>query len=94
MIRKIIHFDLDAFYCAVEEQRHAELKGVPFAVGGRPESRGVVSSCSYAARPLRHPLGDGYGAGRAPVPAAAHPAAGYARVRAGLQAGDGDLCKN
>ena len=50
MIRKIIHFDLDAFYCAVEEQRHAELKGVPFAVGGRPESRGVVSSCSYAAR--------------------------------------------
>ena len=50
MIRKILHFDLDAFYCAVEEQRHAELKGAPFAVGGRPESRGVVASCSYAAR--------------------------------------------
>lgn len=50
MVRKIIHFDLDAFYCAVEEQRHRELKGLPFAVGGRPESRGVVSSCSYAAR--------------------------------------------
>lgn len=50
MVRKIIHFDLDAFYCAVEEQRHPELKGAPFAVGGRPESRGVVSSCSYAAR--------------------------------------------
>ncbi len=50
MVRKIIHFDLDAFYCAVEEQRHAELRGLPFAVGGRPESRGVVSSCSYAAR--------------------------------------------
>ena len=50
MVRKIIHFDLDAFYCAVEEQRHGELKGLPFAVGGRPESRGVVSSCSYAAR--------------------------------------------
>ena len=50
MIRKIIHFDLDAFYCAVEEKRHEELKGLPFAVGGRPESRGVVSSCSYAAR--------------------------------------------
>ena len=50
MVRKILHFDLDAFYCAVEEQRHAELKGAPFAVGGRPESRGVVASCSYAAR--------------------------------------------
>ena len=50
MVRKILHFDLDAFYCAVEEQRHAELKGTPFAVGGRPESRGVVASCSYAAR--------------------------------------------
>lgn len=50
MTRQIIHFDLDAFYCAVEEQRHGELKGVPFAVGGRPESRGVVASCSYAAR--------------------------------------------
>lgn len=50
MVRKIIHFDLDAFYCAVEELRHPELKGVPFAVGGRPESRGVVASCSYAAR--------------------------------------------
>lgn len=50
MVRKILHFDLDAFYCAVEEQRHTELRGAPFAVGGRPESRGVVSSCSYAAR--------------------------------------------
>ena len=50
MVRKILHFDLDAFYCAVEELRHPELKRVPFAVGGRPESRGVVSSCSYAAR--------------------------------------------
>ena len=50
MVRKILHFDLDAFYCAVEELRHPELKGIPFAVGGRPESRGVVSSCSYAAR--------------------------------------------
>ena len=50
MVRKILHFDLDAFYCAVEELRHPELKGTPFAVGGRLESRGVVSSCSYAAR--------------------------------------------
>jgi DNA polymerase-4 len=48
--RKIIHFDLDAFYCAVEEQDQPELRGKPFAVGGRPEERGVVASCSYAAR--------------------------------------------
>lgn len=47
---KIIHLDLDAFFCAVEELRHPELRGQPFAVGGQPEARGVVSSCSYAAR--------------------------------------------
>jgi DNA polymerase-4 len=48
--RKIIHLDLDAFFCAVEELRQPELAGKPFAVGGRPQERGVVSSCSYAAR--------------------------------------------
>ena len=46
----IIHLDLDAFFCAVEETRNPELRGKPFAVGGKPEERGVVASCSYAAR--------------------------------------------
>ena len=48
--RQIIHLDLDAFFCAVEEKADPSLRGVPFAVGGSPEGRGVVSSCSYAAR--------------------------------------------
>jgi len=50
MTRKILHLDLDAFFCAVEEQRDPALRNRPFAVGGRPEGRGVVASCSYAAR--------------------------------------------
>jgi DNA polymerase-4 len=48
--RKIIHLDLDAFFCAVEMLRDPDLRGKPFAVGGRPEHRGVVASCSYPAR--------------------------------------------
>lgn len=50
MQRTILHLDLDAFFCAVEELENPALKGKPFAVGGRPEERGVVASCSYAAR--------------------------------------------
>ncbi len=50
--RKIVHLDLDAFFCAVEELRRPELHGKPFAVGGKPNQRGVVSSCSYPARKL------------------------------------------
>lgn len=50
MPRVILHLDLDAFFCAVEEQHNPTLKGVPFAVGGSPEKRGVVASCSYPAR--------------------------------------------
>jgi DNA polymerase IV len=48
--RKILHLDLDAFFCAVEENLDLSLRGVPFAVGGQPGERGVVASCSYPAR--------------------------------------------
>ena len=48
--RAILHFDLDAFFCAVEENQNPALRGKPFAVGGDPRGRGVVSSCSYPAR--------------------------------------------
>jgi DNA polymerase IV len=50
MPRTILHLDLDAFFCAVEELHDPSLRGTAFAVGGRPEERGVVASCSYAAR--------------------------------------------
>lgn len=52
MTRKILHLDLDAFFCSVEELLNPSLKGKVFAVGGRPDGRGVISSCSYAARML------------------------------------------
>lgn len=45
-----MHLDLDAFFCCVEELRDPSLRGKAFAVGGSPERRGVVSSCSYPAR--------------------------------------------
>ncbi|MCE5209239.1 MAG: DNA polymerase IV [Chloroflexi bacterium] len=49
-IRKIIHIDLDAFFCAVEELLDPSLAGKAFAVGGAAGERGVISSCSYPAR--------------------------------------------
>lgn len=50
MPRTILHLDLDAFFCSVEEIHNPQLRGKAFAVGGKPEERGVVASCSYAAR--------------------------------------------
>lgn len=41
---------MDAFYVNVHLLDHPADAGVPLAVGGRPEERGVVSSASYEAR--------------------------------------------
>lgn len=41
----IIHVDCDAFFAAVEELDHPELKTVPMAVG-----KGVLTTCNYEAR--------------------------------------------
>ena len=46
----VLHLDLDAFFCSVEEILDPTLKGTAFAVGGRADSRGVISTCSYEAR--------------------------------------------
>lgn len=51
--RKIIHIDMDAFFAAIEERDHPELRGKPLVIGADPRltgGRGVVSTANYEAR--------------------------------------------
>ena len=41
---------MDAFFAAVEQRDHPQYRGKAIAVGGKPGTRGVVSTCSYEAR--------------------------------------------
>ncbi|BEV72526.1 DNA polymerase IV [Paludibacterium sp. THUN1379] len=48
--RKIIHIDCDCFYASIEMRDNPSWRGIPLAVGGRPDSRGVIATCNYEAR--------------------------------------------
>jgi DNA polymerase-4 len=48
--RKIIHIDMDCFYAAIEMRDNPKLRHKPIAVGGAPDSRGVLCTCNYEAR--------------------------------------------
>lgn len=49
--RIIVHADMDAFFAAIEQMDHPELRGRPVLVGGLGP-RSVVSTASYEARPF------------------------------------------
>lgn len=48
--KTVLHIDMDAFFASIEERDRPELRGKAVIVGGSPERRGVVSTCSYEAR--------------------------------------------
>lgn len=52
MTRCILHMDMDAFFASVEIRDDPSLSRKPLIIGALPSERGVVSTCSYEARPF------------------------------------------
>ena len=50
MEKTIICLDMDCYFVSVERRLNPNLKGKPVVIGGQPNTRGVVSACSYEAR--------------------------------------------
>ncbi len=48
--RLIMHIDMDAFFASIEIAHMPSLEGKAVIIGGDPNSRGVVTTCSYEAR--------------------------------------------
>lgn len=48
--RCVLHLDVDAFLASVEQALHPELRGKPVVIGGMPNERNLVMSCSYDVR--------------------------------------------
>lgn len=47
---KFIHCDCDCFYASIEMRDDPALRGLPVAVGGEVDRRGVIATCNYEAR--------------------------------------------
>lgn len=50
MVNKFIHCDCDCFFAAIEIRDDPALRGLPVAVGGAEDRRGVIATCNYEAR--------------------------------------------
>lgn len=50
LFKKIIHVDMDCFFAAIEMRDDPVLMGIPLAIGGSVESRGVICTANYLAR--------------------------------------------
>ncbi len=47
---KFIHCDCDCFFASIEIRDDPSLRGLPVAVGGAEDRRGVIATCNYEAR--------------------------------------------
>ncbi len=91
--RKIIHCDCDCFYASVEIRDDPSLAGLPVAVGGNPERRGVITTCNYVAREYGVHSAMPSAHARAALPGTGDPAAGFRQVPRRLAPDPPDLLR-